>query len=341
MDEATALTLIDFAEQSSKGLDGHEAGEWRERIASRWSNLQSAYTWLLDNDRADAAARIVLALEKYWTAAGKLADGRAWLERLLEAPRLGEQARARALFSLGMLAFWQGDDATVRTAEADSLRMAQQLNDPELEVLVLSAQARLALREGDLDAATALCERGLEISDPHAYSRGRSSALHVLSVAAQMRGDLHTARDAMLERLELERGQGSLRLVATECSNLSGVERQLGNLDRARELAIEALDAEALQRDEWATPYTLNQLAAIEVGCDAADRAAVLLGAAARMVDEQGAGWPPDEAPVFYASVEAARSALGEAAYEACRVRGSEMATHEVLAFARGMPSRR
>lgn len=339
VDDATVATLIDFAELSSRGLDSVDAAAWHERIAERWDDLQTAYAWLLDTDRANDAARIVLALEKYWMAAGKLGEGRAWLERLLAATALQEHVRARALFCLGMLAFWLGDDETVRRAEADSLRLAQRLSDTDLEALVLSAQARLALRDGDLHGAIALCQHGLRLVDQSRYSRGRSSALHVLSVAAQMSGDLSSAREAMLERLELERGQGSLRLVATECSNLSGVERQLGNLERARERAIEALDIEALQHDVWAIPYSLNQLAAVEVGCGAVERAVVLLGAAARLMDEQGAGWPPDEAPVFQASSDAARHELGAASFDEGRARGASMTLEQAIEFARaGLP---
>lgn len=339
VDESTVATLIDFAEQSSKGLDGIDAAAWHERIAAQWDQLRSAYARLLDTARADDAAHIVLALEKYWLAAGKLGEGRDWLDRLLAAPALTEHVRARALYCLGMLAFWQGDDATVRTAEDGSLLLAQRLNDVDLEVLVLSAQARLALRGGDLQLAIALCERGLQMANQPRYSRGRSSALHVLSVAAQMSGDLSTARDAMLERLELERSQGSLRLVAVECSNLSGVERQLGNLERARDLAIEALNIEALQHDVWAIPCSLNQLAAIEVGCGAVERAAVLLGAAARLMEDQAAGWPPDEAPVFRASSDGARHELGAASFDECRRRGASMTLEQAIEFARaGLP---
>lgn len=65
-----------------------------------------------------------------------------------------------------------------------------------------------------------------------------------------MRGDLEDARETMTQRMELERSVGSLRLVAAECSNLSGVDRQLGNLAKARELAMQALEIWMQQDDQ-------------------------------------------------------------------------------------------
>lgn len=44
-------------------------------------------------------------------------------------------------------------------------------------------------------------------------------------------------------------------------------------------------------------------------------RAAQLLGVAERMVEEQGAGWPPDEEPLFGHTRRTAPEGLGEAGF--------------------------
>ena len=79
------------------------------------------------------------------------------------------------------------------------------------------------------------------MSDAAADEAGRSNALHLLGVGAQIAGDLPEARDWMTQRLALVRREGNEFLVASEASNLSMVERQLGNLDAAESLAREAL----------------------------------------------------------------------------------------------------
>jgi hypothetical protein len=80
-----------------------------------------------------------------------------------------------------------------------------------------------------------------------------------------MKGELEEARGWMTQRLELARQMGAYRAAAGEAGNPSGVERQLGNLPRARELACEGLALTARRGDDWMIPYCLNDLAAIAV----------------------------------------------------------------------------
>lgn len=316
MEYREAVEQVDLAEQASAGLDGLDAREWRMRIDDGYAHLEEAGDWLLTNHYADDAARLALALEKYFMAAGRLADARVILTRVLSAGGLNDTKRTRALFGVGMFAFWQGDDAAARAAFEESLQLARHTGASDLVALVLTGLARLSLRGGDIEQARSLCRQALDVAATTSETRGRSSALHVLSVAAQMTGDLDEARDLMWQRLELERAAGSLRLVAAECSNLSAVERQLGNIGAARDLALQALDIESRQQDLWSMSYSFNQLAAIDAQAGDMGRAATLLAVAARMVEEQGAGWPPDEAPVFEQTKQVCARSLGEDSFQ-------------------------
>jgi tetratricopeptide (TPR) repeat protein len=336
MNAVQASELVEFANEASRGLDALDARLWRERIESRLADLEAAYAWLNDSGSIDKAVCLVVALEKYWMLAGRLGEGRTWLEQALHSGPMSDRSRAAALYSMGMLAFWQGEDATSRSAHDQSLALAQRVGDSTQQALALAGLARLALRDGALDEAASLCERALRISRDDADPRGRSSALHVLSVAAQMRGDLQGAREKMSQRLELEQNAGSIRLVAIESSNLSGVERQLGNLARARNLAKQALEIWIKREDLWAIPFGFNQLAAVAVASGEMERAVTLLASAARLVEDQGASWPPDEAPVFEASSATARRALGEDAFEAGWARGKGMPWRDAANYALG-----
>ena len=334
MEGTEALAQVDLAEQASAGLDGADAQVWRARIDDAYAHLEAAADWLLANQRADDAERLAVALEKYWVSAGRIDEGRVMFARVVGAGGLSGPNRARALFSLGMLAFWQGDDAAARTAFAESVQLAAEQRGANVEALALTGLARLALRGGDVGEAQSLCRRAMDVAATTSETRGRSSAIHVLSVASQMNGDLRRARDLMYQRLQLEREGGSLRLVAAECSNLSGVERQLGNIAGARELVLQALDIESRQQDVWAIPYSLNQLAAIDAHSGDMSRAATLLAVAARMVEEQGAGWPPDEEPIFEQTRQAAVDALGEADFARAWTAGVAMPWQEAASLA-------
>jgi hypothetical protein len=73
-----------------------------------------------------------------------------------------------------------------------------------------------------------------------------------------MKGELEEARGWMTQRLELARQMGAYRAAAGEAGNPSGVERQLGNLPRARELACEGLALAARHGDDRMIPYCLR-----------------------------------------------------------------------------------
>ncbi|MBV8528140.1 MAG: tetratricopeptide repeat protein [Candidatus Dormibacteraeota bacterium] len=327
-----ALAQIEVAEQASAGLDGVDAHVWRARIDDAYAHLEAAADWLLANHRADDAERLAVALERYWVSAGRIDEGRVMFARVVGTGGLSDPSRARALFSLGMLAFWQGDDTAARAAFDESVQLARQLTATNLEALALTGLARISLRNGDFAEARSLCQSALDVAASATETRGRSSAIHVLSVAAQMTGDLERARDLMQQRLELEREAGSLRLVAAECTNLSAVERQLGNIADARDLLQQALDIQTQQEDVWSIPYSFNQLAAIEAQSGDMARAAALLGLAERMVEEQGAGWPPDEAPVFERTRRMSADALGEDGFARAWTAGAAMSWQEVAA---------
>jgi tetratricopeptide (TPR) repeat protein len=311
VDDRQATALASFAEDAGRGLKGLDAGEWEERLRQRYPELESAFAWLLDHGRTGEALTMAGALAEFLRLTGRVATGRAWLGRALAAAGDDDRLRAVALYEDGLLAFWQGADEEAQSLHGRSLELARRLGDPTMTALALCGLARVALRDaGQADQARALCEEALAVVDGTGDRVGRANALHVLGVAAQMRGDLRVARELMAEGLELARREGNLRAVAGESANLSVVERQLGNLERAEQLAIEALQIAERRGDEWMVPYVLNGLAAVAVETGAFERAATLLGAAAEMVERQGNAWPPDEAPHFERSRTAVAAAL-------------------------------
>ena len=310
MEEREARALLGFAGEARRGLRGLDADRWRHRVERRHRELAAAFDWLLDHGQAGVALEMATTLAEFLRISGRVATGRDWLDRALAAAAPDDPGRAVALYEHGMLAFWQGADEDACSLHGQSLHLARRLGDPTTVALALCGLARVALRE-DLDWARALCEEALATVAGTGDRLGRANALHVLGVAAQMRGDLSRARELMTARIEAARELGDDAAVGSESANLSMVERQLGDLACADRLAREALRIAVRRGDQWLIPYVLNGLAGIAVEVGAFDRAATLLGAAAAMVEGQGNAWPPDEAPHFRRSRAAAARALG------------------------------
>jgi len=189
-------------------------------------------------------------------------DGDAWFERALGTAAGSDASRASALHDHGYLVFWAGRYDLAKQRFLDSLALAEKLADSSLQALARAGLARVALNT-DVDEAVCLWRavgvtEGLADSDP-----GRSSALHVLGVALQMSGDLEAAREVMSARLSMGRSTGDEFVVWVESANLSMVERRLGNLERAEELALQALMIDAARGDVMSIAWTINSVAAV------------------------------------------------------------------------------
>lgn len=335
MDTNQAQALGAMGEAADAGLTGLDARAWRERLEGSLDELQSGFEWLLDHDPS-GAIRMATGMARFWRQAGRIPEGRAWLDRASAAADLEDATMPRALYENGLLAFWQGDDAVSRSLLERSLEMARRRRDPTGEAIALCGMARVALREGDMDRAHDLCEEALQRVRGTDDKLGRSNALHVLGVTAQMRGDLNEASRLMNRRMQLARELAEFNSVAMEACNLSVVERQLGNLKRATRLALEALELSDRRGDEWVVPYELSSLAAIAAVRNEFERAAKLLGVATRMMDRMGTAWPPDEKPHFERTRAAALTALESEAFERAWSAGERMSSTEAVAFALG-----
>jgi tetratricopeptide (TPR) repeat protein len=333
MEEQAARSLLAFAEDAGRGLRGLHACRWRDRLQSRFQDLEAAFDWLLDHGHTADALELASALADLLRTTGRVAIGRRWLDRALEAATIDDHLRAVALYENGLLAFWQGADEEACSLHGRSLELARRLGDRTTVALALCGLARVALRE-DLDWARTLCEEALGTVQDTNDTIGRSNALHVLGVAAQMRGDLRQARDLMVQRIELARELGDFATIGAESSNLSMVERQLGNLARAEQLAREALQIAEQRGDQWAIPYSLNGLAAVAVETGEFERAATLLAAAAGLQDQQGNAWPPDEAPHYERSRAAVGAALDHDQLERVWSAGQRMPSAHAVRYA-------
>lgn len=128
-------------------------------------------------------------------------------------------------------------------------------------------------------------------------------------------------------------------LIASEAANLSMVERQLGNLDRAEDLVREALEIAERRGDEFMKPFALSGLAAISTDRGAFERAATLVGAAEAMMDAQGAAWPPDERPHYERMLAVLPESMGATAFAQARAAAQSMPRPEAVAYALGTES--
>jgi tetratricopeptide (TPR) repeat protein len=338
MDATTAHDLLELAEKARESRRRQDPAAER-LVEDRYPEMVRALDWYLEAGHPDEAGRLATALVTFWIATKRLADAQAWFDRALRDPRASELTRARALYDHGYLVFWAGHYDLAEQRFEDSLRMARQLGHPSLQALALAGLGRVAINS-DAEKAVGLLREALSVtSGLDDADEGRSSAMHVLGVALQLAGDFAAAREVMSARLEIGRSRGDDFVVWVESSNLSMVERQLGNLDRAEQLSRQALALGARRSDEMAIAWLLNGLAAVTAAkakvSDAGwERAAVLIGLADRLLEGAGGQWPADERAQYEATLAALRAALPAQALERARERGASMTVEEGVAYA-------
>lgn len=333
MDASTAEALVQIAE-ASQAASRRDEPDAEVPVEERYPLMVEALGWYLDRGDLGGALRLASSLVSFWMATNRLDHGDEWYTRLLALPRDADETRARALYAHGYLVFWAGnyDLATVRFTESRDVAIG--LGNVSLQALALAGLARVALT-ADVDEAVRLLREALDVTEGLSDDdRGRSNALHVLGPALQMSGDLLGAREVVAGQLAAAYAAGDAAQVWSETSNLSMVERQLGNLDRAEELSRQAVGSDFARGRELYLAWSLNGLAAVAAAKHELVRSATIIGIASSMIEHAGGQWPPDEREQYDETVARIELGLTTEQVIAARDSGASMSTGEALSFA-------
>jgi tetratricopeptide (TPR) repeat protein len=335
MDAAHATQLLELAEDLSPRIVGGNAKDSVEQLEARSDELTAAIAWFVAAGRSDESLRLANALYRFWISSRRFSEGAYWFDRVLE-PGSGDAAlRGRAYLNAGFMPFWLGDDDRAAFLFRRALDVGRGLEDPALTTQALGGLARVALRTDVVDARR-LAREAYDVSDAAGDDSGRSNALHLLGVGAQIAGDLLEARVWMTRRLALARSMGNEFLAASEASNLSMVERQLGNLDLAEDLAREAIEICERIGDRFTTPFAIAGLAAIALERGDYERSATLVGAAEMLMETTQMAWPPDERPHYERMLTELPLDMGQVEFEHLRGVGRSLSTSDLVALALG-----
>jgi tetratricopeptide (TPR) repeat protein len=259
---------------------------------------------------------------------GRLAEGRHWLERALDACETASEARAKAMWVYGYVALLQGDSAAALAVLQECRQQAQATGNATAEAYAVHRLGCLALVSDDMARA----ER--YIGDALLRYRGigemNSNVLMgqvELAMALAFQGQLDRAVDLCTEVRAICAEHGEQWSLAYALYVLAQAELADGELDRATELAGEALRINHAFHDLLGTALPMELLALFAALHGRPEQAAVLQGGAGRIwtaVGPQLFGSKHFNAP--HLRCEAlARKALGDQAYEAAYRRGAAL----------------
>jgi predicted ATPase/DNA-binding XRE family transcriptional regulator len=310
---------------------------WRDQLERELDNLRAAIRWGLSR----APERVIqLSDELGWFChnRGYIREGCQWLEEALtRAPSIGAPDRSRALAMVGFLAREMGDLATAQARLEESLRLYEQINDPDGQADVRITLAMVALSRGDTMAVTGLSGEIAATQGLSGQWGRRSVALLLLGEAAYLEGDYERAREAYTESLAVEQQTGGLRAASYRMLRLGQLSQVRSESTEAAARLADVLRLARQNNDRWGITMALAALASATAALGNARLAVQLLGAVDGQLTRSGARlWPVDHME-YEQTMATLRAQLDEPVFAATWAAGHEIPLaqiiNEVLAF--------
>jgi non-specific serine/threonine protein kinase len=282
-----ALYYLELSERAEAASDGPEQLAWLARLDRERDNLLAALAWAGERPAYELGLRLASAMWWYWTYHGRLREGRAVLERLLDGAAdvdLPDPVRARALGVLGWLCMHQGDITLARANLDASLALTRKCGDTRSLAFALTGLGSLGVWAGDRDRARqrALLEQARDQWRRLPGASGLHFALRSLGVLALAEGDLPAAATLAHESLALASTAGPYQIAQSACV-LGVIAQTGGDADQAAARFLQSLAHSRDTGDPFILAYSLEGLAWVACTEDRAARAACLLGAAAAL----------------------------------------------------------
>jgi predicted ATPase/transcriptional regulator with XRE-family HTH domain len=241
-EEAHLAWCTALAEAAETGLAGPEQVLWLTQLEAEHDNLRAALGTTSEGTE-EARLRLAGTLWRFWWWHGHLAEGRAWLERLLDrgSGRVSA-ARGKALVAAGILAREQGDLVEATTRLEESLSIRRSAGDKRGTAQSLNILGLVAGDQGEFTRALELYEEGLHIYREVADQPGTANVLNNLGIVAREQGDFPRARQLYEEALGLYRKGCDKRGMSGTLHNLGRVAFDQGDFDRATALYQESME---------------------------------------------------------------------------------------------------
>jgi predicted ATPase/DNA-binding SARP family transcriptional activator len=310
-----AKFYTELAEAIEPELAGPGQAQALERLETEYPNLQAALAYAIEHD-PPFALRLAVALRRFWSVHGRIAEGRKALEGALAvSPTVASPLRTTALRAAGVFAAEQGDAAAARALWEESLADARRAGLLEEAASSTTNLGLLALEDGDFGRASHLLEQAAAAHERLGDVRRRSIALTNLGIVATLQQRLERAIALLEESVDGFRATGDLSRVAGALQPLARAHLARGDEERAQALLGESLSLARELSDQQVIADCLETFAAVAQTQGDTVRSTTLLGAASSIREAIGAPRTPDLDDGFEHALDTARSELGSAEF--------------------------
>jgi predicted ATPase/DNA-binding SARP family transcriptional activator len=341
------------------------------RIEAETPNIRAALEFARAAGETPEALRITGPLERYAYLRGQYSEVRRWMDSAVTiGPDAPAVLLAKALLGSGRLALLQCDYPTARARLAAALELYRQLSDASGIARALQVTGSVAREQGQYDRSVALHAEGLALATTAGDQWTAASAHNYIGFASWLRRDYARATAECDTALTMFRGLGDVEGIVWALLSQGIVARYQGDPVRAAELLEQSrarsegigfregiawsleqlgllaagrgepeagrllrrsLDLHRELRDQWRTCSVLDDLAALALTGNDAEQAARLLGAAAALREAIGTVVAPCEQDAHDRTAAGARTALGDAGFDAAWQHGAASSIDDLL----------
>lgn len=236
-----ALHYARLAERAEPELIGERQIEWMKLLEAEYPNLRAAMLWSIEQNQAELAARLTVALFRYWNKLSYFNEGSLWLEKAVgmrgEVP-LPLQVRLERC--LGALYRQQNDFSRAERHFGESLRLARLHGDQGLIAQSLNGMAVVQQDQHNWSLAQEYYEEGLQLARASNDQVAAGNLLANLSLLAIAQGRYEDADRLLTEARDIYQARGDLLGVAGVLANWAGMNIRRGRLDEAEKMIGEA-----------------------------------------------------------------------------------------------------
>ena len=313
-----ARTYVELVAEGAPHLITRERPRWVERIHRELDNIRAALA-STRNDDVMSHLRMCGDLCWFWYSSGLWAEGRRWQENAIALPYTEgmRDARARVLLGGAVLASLQGDRGAAIPWLQESAALFRAIGDESGEAYALAYQGVSWGQVAD-PRAVEPTTRALTYFRTSGDLYGLRLCLVVLATYYGLIGEVARAREMGEEAVTIARTFGLDRELAIALQVLAAVHLAAGS-DIGRVEALVRESVAALYRDPslfWSA-RALHLLAIARIRMGDAEGGARLMGVAEVVRETIGAVmFGPDRAHLEPA-LDAARAAMGGAAFDA------------------------
>ncbi len=282
---------MQLVEEAEPLLDEANQTDWLARLEADYGNIRAALGWLLAH-QPDLAIQMAGRLGRFWEVRGYVTEGRERLAAALKAEVTDGTDLAKAMSSVGNLAYRQGDYAIANTYYEKALQLSRELNDKRVIPIVLNGMGNIAFDLGDYLTARLRYDESLTVArDLNDNFRIAIALVNLGYLITDTALDYVAARAFAEEALQLARQQGYPHAIGLALLTLERIAYEEGGYDEARKRGEAALLILQGLGEKTFIAYSSSTLGLVASAQGEYVKAAPLIAESLRLAQELGDRW--------------------------------------------------